>query len=320
MLRLIQVLQSGRSYAVDDLADSLRVSRRTLFRDLNLLAEAGITYRFDAVTRRYSTDRVALLPPVALSHAEALALMIAARHALRQPFMPDPGAASSAGMKIESMLPQAMQDYCGPLLDGVGVRLDRASDPEAVRNAIPVLQLALSKHSPVWVEYDSYADDRLLEFVIHPYRLIYLQQGWYLIGYAESSEAVRTFKVERIRGIKVLHRPYRADARFNLDEYLGNAWQVIRGDRRYHVRIRFEAKVAGCVAEIRWHKTQRTTPQEDGSLLFEADVDGVDEIAWWVLGYGDQARVLEPAALRRIVAGHARRMLDYYLAAADPVA
>jgi predicted DNA-binding transcriptional regulator YafY len=87
---------------------------------------------------------------------------------------------------------------------------------------------------------------------------------------------------------------------------------MIRGDKRYHVKIRFLKRVAGNVDEILWHKTQRTTFEEDGSLLFEVDVDGIDEIAWWALGYGDQAQVLEPPELREKVAGHAERMQRYY--------
>jgi proteasome accessory factor B len=41
-------------------------------------------------------------------------------------------------------------------------------------------------------------------------------------------------------------------------------------------------------------------------------VSGLQEISWWILGYGDQAEVLKPPELRRLVAGHAARMLERY--------
>jgi len=56
----------------------------------------------------------------------------------------------------------------------------------------------------------------------------------------------------------------------------------------------------------------RTSYEGDGSLIFEVEVDGLNEISWWVLGYGDQAQVLEPPELRDLIAEHARRMLSYY--------
>jgi predicted DNA-binding transcriptional regulator YafY len=41
-------------------------------------------------------------------------------------------------------------------------------------------------------------------------------------------------------------------------------------------------------------------------------VDGLDEIVWWVLGYGPEVEVLRPPELRRRLADLARRMLRLY--------
>ena len=51
---------------------------------------------------------------------------------------------------------------------------------------------------------------------------------------------------------------------------------------------------------------------EDDSLLFEVEVDGIEEISWWVLGYGDQAVVLDQPELRALVIERARRTLEHY--------
>jgi predicted DNA-binding transcriptional regulator YafY len=87
---------------------------------------------------------------------------------------------------------------------------------------------------------------------------------------------------------------------------------MIRGPRRYHVVIRFSPKVAGNVEEVLWHPTQQCTPLEDGSLRYEVDVDGVEEISWWVLGYGKEAVVEKPAALRKIIVEHFQAMAGNY--------
>ena len=56
------------------------------------------------------------------------------------------------------------------------------------------------------------------------------------------------------------------------------------------------------------HAASRT--DRDGTLDFRAKVSGLNEISWWVLGYGDQAEVLEPPELRDLVAARARRMAE----------
>ena len=56
------------------------------------------------------------------------------------------------------------------------------------------------------------------------------------------------------------------------------------------------------VAETRWHPSQVTETGADGSLVWRARVSGVLEVRSWILGWGGDAEVLEPAELRDWVA------------------
>ena len=87
---------------------------------------------------------------------------------------------------------------------------------------------------------------------------------------------------------------------------------MIRGRKRHDVVVRFRPLVAHNVAEVRWHRTQRVTWNEDGSIDFRASVDGLTEIRWWILGYGDQAEVLAPQELRDELRRHAEAMHALY--------
>ena len=132
------------------------------------------------------------------------------------------------------------------------------------------------------------------------------------LRYAEESSVVRTFKVARFLRLTVLEEHATDDPDSKLDDSFGNAWMMTREDQPYHVVVRFSTHVAGNVDEVFWHKTQRTKYQSDGSLLFEGDVDGMREISWWILGYGDQAEVLEPPQLRSLIAERVARMHNCY--------
>jgi proteasome accessory factor B len=70
--------------------------------------------------------------------------------------------------------------------------------------------------------------------------------------------------------------------------------------------------VAQNVAEVAWHRTQHVDVLPNGAIEFHADVSGFNEIVWWILGYGDQAEVLAPEKLRRLVAQRARNMHELY--------
>ena len=312
LLRLFRILEAGRPRTVEELAEVAGISRRTAFRDLRLLQQAGFPYRYDRSTKRFHTRPDTVLPPLSLNPAEALGLLLAVRQHESSRVGPDAGSAVSAALKIESVLPRVLQDYVRPRLEHIDVRPEPASDASSIADMLSILQNALAGTRKVSVRYDSYHEGREIECTLRPYRLAFIRRGWYLIAYTDDRAKILTYKVERIIELKTLQEKYTLDAGFSLNDYFGNAWHMIRGDQRYHVRIRFMPKVAGNVDEVLWHRTQQTRHEPDGSLIFEVDVDGIEEIGWWVLGYGDQAQVVQPPELREWIAEHAARMLAYY--------
>ena len=82
--------------------------------------------------------------------------------------------------------------------------------------------------------------------------------------------------------------------------------------QRHHVVVRFQPLVAQNVAEINWHKTQKTIWNDNGTLDFHVTVDGLGEIMWWILGYGGHAEVLRPAALRKRIQQQIAVMQETY--------
>jgi predicted DNA-binding transcriptional regulator YafY len=78
------------------------------------------------------------------------------------------------------------------------------------------------------------------------------------------------------------------------------------------VRIEFAADIADYIREKVWHETQTIEPQRDGSIVFEAEVAGTEEIKFWVLKWGAKARVLAPESLREEIRLEAEAMLQNY--------
>ena len=87
---------------------------------------------------------------------------------------------------------------------------------------------------------------------------------------------------------------------------------MIRGATRHEVVIDFDPTVAETVADTHWHPTQHTEEHPDGSLTYRCTVDGLDEIVWWVLGYGPHAVVREPRELVERVTDLARATAERY--------
>ncbi|MFH1715960.1 MAG: WYL domain-containing protein, partial [Planctomycetota bacterium] len=118
-----------------------------------------------------------------------------------------------------------------------------------------------------------------------------------------------TFELNHISELKTTKECFLVDEEFDVSEYLGRAWSTMPEGQIYNVKLLFLAKVAKDVVEVKWHSTQKVTPNGDGSAIVEFRVDGLNEITWWVLGYGDQVQVLAPQALRKRVLDVASNMI-----------
>jgi len=312
LLKLITLLQTGDPYHAPDLATQLKVSKRTLFRDLNLLKMAGIPLIYDASARRYTIEQSFFLPPTNFTMPEVLGLMMVLRKYGSQTALPNFEAIVGAMTKIESTLPRDIQEYCGHAMNQIDVHHSPMTDVGRTTDTFETLWQGARLCESIDLTYDSYFDQKEIVTRLNPYRLMFISRGWYVIGYSSLHEEVRTFKVERVLASKPTDRHFRVDPDFDPATYFGNAWQMIRGDQRYRVRIQFSPKVGRNVEEVLWHPTQQVQFLDDQSMMYEVEVDGVNEIAWWVLGYGKEAVVKEPPELRDIIREHARAMLAAY--------
>lgn len=314
LLKLIERLQAGGVYNSKDLAEFCGVSRRTIFRDLRMLQDSGLPVLYDEERQGYWMTTASFLPPTDLTLAETLALIILSRSLGREETgLPFFQAARDASLKLVSNLPGNLQHEIGDLAEVVDVRLSRHNPLSDAKPYHEQLMKAITDRRSVRIEYNSLFEQKELRTLFSPYRLFFARRSWYVIGRSSVHRAVRTFHLGRILSVETTEDTFEIPPRFSLARYLGNAWHMIRErGKRTDVTIRFQPRVATNVAEVTWHKTQQTTWNDDGTLDFCVTVDGLNEISWWVLGYGEQAEVLEPQELRDMIVAHAQGMLNRY--------
>jgi predicted DNA-binding transcriptional regulator YafY len=68
-------------------------------------------------------------------------------------------------------------------------------------------------------------------------------------------------------------------------------------------------EAAGLVTETTWHHTQTVQWEDDGSVMLLFQVDGLEEIARWLLGWSGWVQVVRPDMLRAMVVEQSYRAL-----------
>jgi proteasome accessory factor B len=305
-------LQAGESYTVDDLSEMFGTSRRTIFRDLKELQAIGVPYHYDTKTGGYTIEPEFFLPPADLNLREALSLLLLAHKVSNQVQLPFKRSVLLAALKIENNLPTEIKQYCKTALRNIstGVNARAPVRQNAQFDSIfAQLQESIAKKRKVNICYYPFFESGVIETELCPYRLFYNNQKWHVLGRSSLHKKVRTFELNCIRELKTTEECFLLDEDFDVFEYLGRAWSLVPEGRIYHVKLHFLPKVANNIAEVKWHSTQKVKRKNDGSAIVEFRVDGLNEITWWILGYGDQVRVLAPKVLRERVLQVAKNMI-----------
>lgn len=310
LLRIITLVQGGGTWTPESLADACGVKPRSIFRDIKCIEQAGIPLAFDHKLKRYTIDGEHYLPPTQLSMEESLAVIALAEEVSRTEQVPHLQAALSAAQKLRSQLPPRVREHLSKTDGRVTIKLAAAEPPGQETSAFHRVRNAIANRFVLDVTYDSPppgpsshpADPagstaKRGPFKLCPYELVFEQRAWYVIGHSSRHNAVRTFKLSRFTRLIVMDTQFEAPKTWSLDKFRGNAWRMIRGPRRHTVEILIDPPFSETIGETQWHKTQQSEELEDGRLRLRFEIDGLDEVVWWVLSLGPNAKVLSPPDL-----------------------
>jgi proteasome accessory factor B len=305
-LRVVSILRDyPDGVTAQKVADLIGVSKRTAYRDLKAL-ELDAELPIWSNEGKWGLDAQAFLPPLALTLHEATMLFLAARVLAKTTDEQDPELVGAL-VKIAAIVPPVLREHITQTMDAF------ASTPKNERftRVFRVLAEAWAGRRVVEIDYDAAVYDpgrgprhaRVQPWALEPSALTH---ALYLIGYDEGRKGRRTFKVERILSASLTPETFASDEAINEARELLRAWDVISDEPVADVVVRFSPAVAKRAAETRWHPSQEIEEQGDGSLLWRGKVAGLREIRIWILGWGAEAEVLEPAELRNEVAEQLR--------------
>jgi proteasome accessory factor BC len=162
------------------------------------------------------------------------------------------------------------------------------------------LEGAISKQRTLKFRYWAIGRDKETERTVDPFALLLDRGRWYVIGRDHDRDAIRTFRVSRVRGeIRLAtrrERDFRLPAEFDVDEYRGRPdWQF--GEPVGEARIEVAGDTAWWVERV----YGRVGRLEDGS--FVTAYASLEPLVRWILRQDGRAVPQSPPELRRAVKG-----------------
>lgn len=316
--KIEMLIRSRGSVPFADLMDELGVSRATLKRDLEYLRERldapivydrfanGYSMRPDARDARQTRHE---LPGVWFSEREIHALLT--MHQLIQGL--DEGGVLARHLqplldKLHGML-GASDAEAGEMMKRVKI-MSAARRPVVGRH-FELIGSAITRRQRVQMQYYVRSRRQQTERVVSPQRLVHWRNTWYLDAWCHTSDALRRFALDAVRGATLLDQRAKDVSLKTIEATLDAGYGVFSGARLQWASLRFTPEAAQWVQHEQWHPQQKATLHDDGSLTLRVPYADATELAMDILRHGPHVRVLAPKSLvanvaAQLAAGAAR--------------
>ncbi|MFD7084130.1 helix-turn-helix transcriptional regulator [Streptomyces sp. NPDC002181] len=250
LLTLLSLLQTPREWPGSELAERLRVSPRTIRRDIERLRELG--YPVEATLGAEGGYRLvagAAMPPLLLDDEEAVAIAVGLRAGAGHAIEGVEEASVRALAKLEQVLPGRLRRRVGALQSAT-IAVTRGDGPSIDPRTLTTIAAAVAGPERLRFAYrarDGADSKRLVE----PYRLVSTGSRWYLVAYDLDRGDWRTFRVDRVA------EPFATGARFAPRELPVDAAEFVRrglrGGETYAVDVSFGAPAEVLPGWLRQH-------------------------------------------------------------------
>jgi predicted DNA-binding transcriptional regulator YafY len=307
LMAITILLLNRKRVQAQELSDRLEVSLRTIYRDLESLSLAGIPIvSYTGVEGGYEIMENFRLDRQMLSLDE-LMVMFTALRGLQSTQAVNHSHMDRLLDKVGALVSQVEQGRFAER-DQVHVDFTPWRKNESERAKYELLQKAITEKQLIKFAYtDSQGEDS--ERSIEPMGLVLKGYIWYLQGYCLSREDYRTFKLSRLRELRILadhfHRRDMTVTKLN------EQWRRPRSEQTVELVLRFSG--AAKVAAADHFDESEIERQPEGTLLVRTTLPDEKWLISFLLQFKTDLLILEPAHIAAEVRKTALDIAAMYL-------
>ena len=313
LARMMRTLAS-RACTIQELAQEFSISSRQVRRDLAEVEAEGhpLTSSDDAGEKTWQLPLgYKGLPPITLTRYELMSLQMARSnlsHFKDTPFMEDLDAIIA---KVVSSLPAKTANHLERIVQ-VFAPFQRGTRSFVEKNdLLRQLRTALLLQLTIELLYKKPGANKVSIYRVDPYTLVLYENGLYVRGYSHRSGEERLFAVDRMNQATLTDDRFEIPTSYSSTDRYAQQFGLFE-ELPQAVRILFGKDVTHLIQERQWHPSQRIKKLKNGSVEVTFHAGGLDEIAWWVLSWGKEAKVLSPPKLVKIMTDQLSKSFKHY--------
>ncbi|WP_281974338.1 helix-turn-helix transcriptional regulator [Halobacillus litoralis] len=314
LIKILLLLQHGEIISTREMAEELEVSERTVHRDMESLSAAGIPVYaergkaggwklVDNWKQRLSWLKEKEMLSLFLPHAEKI------MNDLNMDI-----SSKDIRDKLMLSLPEGAKQSAVNLWERIYVDMGTWKNSTNEMNpAMKVMKEAVMNNKKVTISYKK-ANGEIRDSIVKPLGLVAKSSNWYVIALNQQDE-FRSYKVTRIIEGEIMDEDFNRPSDFKLSDHWEQSkkqfmqslpeFQVkVNVSPFAHQRIKFtgrfvQAEYEGMTTENGWTEL---------GLIFNTEEEAVN----YIVGFGNQVRILSPLDLIDKVTDRAKEIIDLY--------
>lgn len=284
------LLDKGRATA-PELAEKFEVSVRTIYRDIDALSSAGVPIYAEAGRNggiHLMNDFV--LDKAVLSEEEKQEILTA----LQSISFTNNIENNQTLQKLSAIFHIGSENW-------LEVDFSRWGNKGTDNQKFELLKSAVIHQKCVKITYaNSYGT--ISERIVQPLKMSYKSMSWYLKAYCTEKQDYRIFKLTRMIDLEVLTEGFCKSSFPELGETLGQSYNTIV--------LRFPKNMSYRVYDE--FDTTKVSKKENGDLIVSVEIPEDEWLIGYILSFGTQVDIIEPAYLKEIVAEQAKKIYEKY--------
>jgi predicted DNA-binding transcriptional regulator YafY len=284
-----------KSITARELAAHFEVSARTILRDIDVLAAAGIPiYTSQGKGGGIFIHDEFVLNKAVVSENEQNQILFALQ-----------GVSVTQHIETESILGRLRSLFQKADKDWIEVDFSRWGNSAADRAKFASLKNAVVNEQAVSFNYSS-SYGKTTDRKVYPLKLIFKSKSWYLQSFCILKNDYRIFKINRMRDVDIQSETFdNKSFQYPKDKHITYHMQSL-----VHIKLHFAPQATHRIYDD--FDEQFITKNEDGSYIVEVSLPR-DWACDYILSYGMFVEVLEPEDIREELLQQVEKIKNIYL-------
>ena len=224
LFQLVRLLRTRGFSTGQQLAESLGVSKRTVYRDIRDLERSGVPIRGEAGVG-YRLERGFEMPPLTFSEAEIEALVLGARIVGAWGDLELASSSESALQRLESVLPEPLRR----VVEATPLFAPDFGRRRSMVERLPLIRQAIGDRRRLRFDYVR-ADGAESARTVRPFALYFWGSKWTLGGWCETRNDYRSFRPDRMSRVEMLDGIFDVNEGPNLAGFVAHVGRDRWGD------------------------------------------------------------------------------------------